>query len=292
MTGDGAITWRELEREARASIEAALGGDRSREARWIIERASGWRGAELVRSLDDRVAARSVAFLDRIVARRAGGEPLQYALGVWSFRTLELVVDRRVLIPRPETELVAGIGIDHLRACDRHEPLALDLGTGSGAIGLSIAVEVPRSQVVLADRSPDALAVARANLSGLGRSAARVRIVESDWFDELPGELRGRLELVIANPPYVASAADLDPIVAQWEPPDALIAAGDGLADIAEIVEGAPAWLAPGGALVVEHGADQGPAARGLAERAGLRSVRTATDLAGRDRALVARMPR
>lgn len=290
----GTVSWRDLEHDARRELEQALGGDRRMEARWIVERVSGWRGAELERSIDEPVPARAVAFLDSIVARRAGGEPLQYALGVWSFRTLELLVDRRVLIPRPETELVAGIGIDHLRAygAESGELHAVDLGTGSGAIGLAIASEVPKAMVMLVDRSVAALAVARANLAGLGRSAARVRIVESDWFAAVPAELRGRFDLVIANPPYVAAVGDLEPVVAAWEPHDALVAAGDGLADVTRIVADAGQWLAPGGMLLVEHAADHGAAVRGLAERAGLESPRTATDLAGRDRALVARAPR
>jgi release factor glutamine methyltransferase len=292
----GTVSWRALERDARATLEAGLGGDRRQEARWILERVSGLRGGELERSLDEPVGARSVAFLDGIVGRRAAGEPLQYALGVWAFRALELVVDRRVLIPRPETELVAQVVIDHLRAEGRDErgrrPVeVVDLGTGSGAIGLAVATEVPWSVVTLVDRSADALAVATANVAGIGRAGARVRVVRSDWYSALPEELRGAVSVIVANPPYVASADDLADDVRAWEPHEALLAGREGLADVAAIVGGAGAWLEPGGLLVVEHGDAQGPAARELASVAGLAEVRTMVDLAGRDRALVARSP-
>src|SRR5206468_3011716 len=120
------------------------------------------------------------------------GEPLQYVLGHWGFRTLDLLVDPCVLIPRPETEVVAGAAIDELRRINGRT--ALDLGTGSGAIGLAIAVEVPSAQVWAVDRSPDALDVARANLAGIGRAGARVRLLESDWFAALPDELRGAVD--------------------------------------------------------------------------------------------------
>lgn len=291
---EGTVSWRALEREARVTLEAGLGGDRRQEARWILERVSGWRGGELERALDEPVGARSVAFLDGIVARRAAGEPLQYALGVWAFRALELVVDRRVLIPRPETELVAQVVIDHLRADDhgRRPVEVVDLGTGSGAIGLAVATEVPWSVVTLVDRSAEALAVARANVAGIGRAGARVRVVRSDWYTSLPAELCGAVRVIVANPPYVASADDLADDVRAWEPPEALLAGREGLADVAAIVAGAGVWLAPGGLLVVEHGDAQGPAARELARTAGLTEVRTMVDLAGRDRALVARSPR
>lgn len=302
---DGTVSWRALERDARATLEAGLGGDRRQEARWILERVSGLQGGELQRSLDEPVGARSVAFLDGIVGRRAAGEPLQYALGVWAFRALELVVDRRVLIPRPETELVAQVVIDHLRAHDRGRRLVgpagpagpvqpaevVDLGTGSGAIGLAVATEVPWSVVTLVDRSAEALAVATANVAGIGRAGARVRVVRSDWYSSLPGELRGAVSVIVANPPYVASVDDLADDVRAWEPHEALLAGREGLADIAAIVAGAGGWLAPGGLLVVEHGDAQGPAAREMARAAGLVEVRTLVDLAGRDRALVARAP-
>jgi release factor glutamine methyltransferase len=274
------------------ALEESLGDDRSHEARWIVERVSGFSSGELIAAADEPVSGRSVAFFDAIVGRRCAGEPLQYALGVWPFRSLELVLDARVLIPRPETEQVAGYGIDHLRTYgpDRDVYVA-DLGTGSGAIGLSIASEVPRAHVVLGDVSADALAVARANLVGLGRAATRVRIIESDWFTAMPDDLRHRLDLVIANPPYIALSDEVEPVVVEWEPSVALWGGERGLDHIETIITDVSDWLAPGGLLVMEHGADQGEATRALAEQAGLTDVRTLRDFTGRDRALLAAAP-
>ncbi len=145
-------------------------------------------------------------FVDEMVARRAKGEPLQYVLGRWGFRTLDLMVDRRVLIPRPETEVVAGLAIDALPTSG----VLVDLGTGSGAIALSAAAERwPDVEVWATDASAEALAVARANLAGLGRRGAVVRLVEGDWFVALPHELRGHVDVLVSNPPYVAATDPL-----------------------------------------------------------------------------------
>jgi release factor glutamine methyltransferase len=134
--------------------------------------------------------------------------------------------------------------------------------------------------------------VARANLAGLGRPAANVRVAEGSWYEALPDELRGRLDLVVSNPPYVADADPLlEPDVREWEPPGALFAGADGLDAVRVLVAGARAWLRPGGWLVVEIGADQGEAAGALATEAGLEAVEVKKDLAGRERVLVARRP-
>src|SRR5690606_3535260 len=263
------------------------------ELRWIVERASGRTPAEQVAALDEPATVREVSFVDQMVARRAAGEPLQYVLGRWAFRTLELMVDRRVLIPRPETEVVAGWGLDALAAWDRRHapgagqprpvPVAVDLGTGSGAIALSLAAERwPHVEVWATDASPDALAVARANLAGLGRRAGVVRLVEGDWFAALPEDLRGRVDLVVTNPPYVAEADELPPEVADWEPRSALLAGPDGLDDIRRIVAEAPTWLAPDGVLVVEIGETHGDAVLALVEAAGFEQATVEPDLAGR----------
>jgi release factor glutamine methyltransferase len=218
------------------------------------------------------------------------GEPLQYVLGHWPFRRLDLFVDRRVLIPRPETEQVAEVAIGLARSMPR--PLTIvDLGTGSGAIALSLAAELPLVgvEVWATDIDPGALDVTRANLAGLGRSAANVRVAAGDWYGALPDELIGRVALLVANPPYVATTDALPPEVVDWEPPGALFAGERGLDAIAVVVGGAPRWLAPGGALVVEIGAAHGATVMELARTAGLVDVSVAADLAGRDRMLVAR---
>jgi release factor glutamine methyltransferase len=287
---DGTVSWRDLENEAKTRLEAALGGNRRQEARWIVERVSGSSSSELSLMLDQPVGVRSVAFFDSIVSRRVAGEPLQYALGVWAFRELDLIVDRRVLIPRPETELVAQAAIDHLHTYDR-PVVAVDLGTGSGAIGLSIAFEVPRATVHLADLSGDALAVARANAAGLGTAGARVQTHQGSWFDALPASLRGTVDVIVANPPYIAAADELDEVVLKWEPHGALFSAEDGTADISIIIGEAREWLAPGGLLIVEHGAKQGSWTVARAVGAGFREIKTMHDLVGRDRAVIARRP-
>lgn len=293
------LPWRQLRDESLARLRAAGVEDPEGELRWIVERASGRSPAEQTAALDEPTTVREVRYVDQMVARRAAGEPLQYVLGQWSFRTLDLLVDRRVLIPRPETEVVAGLALDALAAWDRRHagegaggpravPVAVDLGTGSGAIALSLAAERwPHVEVWATDESPDALAVARANLAGLGRRAGVVRLVEGDWFAALPDELRGRVDVIVSNPPYVAERDPLPPEVADWEPASALLAGPDGLDDVRRIVAEAPHWLAPHGVLVVEIGETQGDAVVALAAAAGFGHATIEPDLAGRPRALV-----
>jgi release factor glutamine methyltransferase len=272
------LTWRDLQRSAQAELGA-------REAWFVLERASGYDRAGLVPRLGDPVPARVVAFVEGMVERRRGGEPLQYVLGLWSFRRLELVVDRRVLIPRPETEMVVEVALEELRA------LAVDLGTGSGAIAISLALEMPRARVWGTDRSEDALAVARANLSGMGTSVAtRVRLSAGDWFSALPPNLRGEFDVIVANPPYVGADEVLPAEVADWEPAGALVAGPTGLEAVADILAGAPAWLRRPGAVVVEIAPHQAGIAVELAEAAGFDEVVVRPDLAGRARALVGRV--
>ncbi len=285
------LPWRQLRDEAIARLADAGVDDAAQEVRWMAEAATGRPPAEQVVALDEPATVREVASMDRMVARRAAGEPLQYVLGSWSFRTLDLHVDRRVLIPRQETEVVAGLALDELARLGRLGR-AVDLGTGSGAIALSLAAERwPHVEVWATDVSTDALAVARANLAALGRRAAVVRLAEGSWFQALPEELQGRFDVVVSNPPYVATTDPLPVEVADWEPTGALRSGDDGLDDIRVIVAEASRWLAPGGALVVEIGETHGLAVRALATSAELVDVRIVADLTGRDRVLVARSP-
>jgi release factor glutamine methyltransferase len=266
----------------------------AREAWFVLERASGYDRAGLIPRLEDAVPARTVDFVHRMLERRRTGEPLQYVLGVWSFRRLELVVDRRVLIPRPETEMVVEVALEELRRLDGdHRLLSVDLGTGSGAIAISLALEVPSTRVWGTDRSEEALGVARANLSGMGATVAtRVRLSAGDWFAALPPNLRGQVDLIVANPPYVGADEVLPPEVADWEPVGALVAGPTGLEAVATIVAEAPAWLRRPGVLVVEIAPHQAGAARELAEAAGFDDVDVRPDLAARPRALVGRVGR
>ncbi len=282
MRDDG-VTWRELFAET-----AAVVGDRPA-ARWLCEVASGAERLEDV--FHEPATVRMVAHLDAMVARFRSGEPLAYVLGRWSFRHLDLAVDRRVLIPRPETEVVAEAALELARRRPRPVVIA-DLGTGSGAIGLALADELPVDGVTvwLTDASADALDVARANLAGIGRRAANVRIAQGDWFEALPPDVR--LDVAVANPPYVAEgAAELDDSVRDWEPHGALFAGPDGLDAIRRLARDASAHVRPGGWLVLEIGADQGPAVEQLLREYGYVDVEIRPDLAGRDRIAVARLP-
>jgi release factor glutamine methyltransferase len=293
---EGTVSWRELRDEAHRRLrEAGLddAGDPALDARRLVERASGEAGAALLLALDRPATRREVGFFDQMLERRLTGEPLQYVLGTWSFRSLDLLVDRRVLIPRPETEQVVEVALgelDRRRSVDGPGPRRVaDLGTGSGAIGLAIAVERPGVEVWLTDVSPDALAVARANLAGLGRAGTRVRIAEGRWFEALPDELVGGLDVVVSNPPYVAVTDELPPVVRDWEPATALFGGEDGLDHLRELVAGARRWLAPGGALVVESAPSQTGSVAAMALGQGFSTATVVPDLAGRSRAVVAR---
>ena len=287
---DGTITWREVAAETEARL-SEVSDSPATETRWIIERASGYEGVEFVRGLDENVTERGMHFHDLMVERRLSGEPLQYVLGRWAFRTLDLFVDPRVLIPRPETEMVAGIAINAAKAMRSNGSdrlTVVDLGTGSGAIGLSVAVEVERADVWITDNSIEALNVARSNLVGIGRAATRVRTVEGSWFEALPSELLGSIDIVVSNPPYVADSDDIDDIVREWEPASALFAGADGLDDIRVILNESVSWLRPGGVIVLEMDPRQIPIARELALALGYIDLEIHADLAGRDRALLA----
>ncbi len=289
-----AISWRSLLGLATDRLRRAGVTSPASEARRIVEEASGWEGADHALHLDEPSAVLTARSFWSMLDRRAAGEPLQYVLGRWGFRTLDLYVDRRVLIPRPETERVVEAAINELvrdRTRDRR-PLAVDLGTGSGAIALSLAAERGDLEVWATDLSDAALAVARANLAGLGGPGARVRLAAGRWFDALPGSLRKRIDLVVSNPPYVAQSevAGLPPEVADWEPIGALVSGPTGLEAIEAVVAGAADWLARPGALVVEHAPHQADAVAGLARRAGFGHVETRPDLARRARMVVARI--
>ena len=298
-SADGHLSWAALIREGGVRIGEALGGDRGQESRWIGERVSGYDSTELRLNETELVSARSVSFFDALVARRSGGEPLQYVLGRWQFRYLELVVDRNVLIPRPETEVVAGIAVDHAathvaqrKARGSVEAVrVLDLGTGSGAIALSITTEVPQTLVWATDASPGALSVARANLAGLGRAATRVTMLEGNWFAALPTDLQGGFSVIVSNPPYVAESEriDLAADVLDWEPQNALFASDEGRSDIAILIDEAHAWLEPGGSLIIEMAPHQTTWAAELANTKNYVDIAIVKDLTGRDRALVAK---
>jgi release factor glutamine methyltransferase len=300
-----ASTWRDLRSRVERSLAEAGISSPSAEARWIL--AEAWDQDGAIEGADDVIATgRALASVEEMLERRLGGEPLQYVLRGWSFRDLDLFVDPRVLIPRPETEITAQVAIDEaVKRGARSGPrdawtgteasfAVADLGTGSGAIALSLVTELADAEVWATDASAGALAVARANIAGTGSAAARVRVVQGDWFGALPEALRGNLRVVVSNPPYISESEidDLAPEVAHHEPRGALVSGPTGLEAIERIVADSVTWLEADGALVLELAPHQADAARALARGAGFASVRIVPDLAGRDRVLVAEGPR
>ena len=259
------------------------------EARWLVEEVSGVDRSRWGETATAAGRARLVALAER----RLAGEPLQYVLGRWSFRGLDLQVDPRVLIPRPETEVVAEVAIAAARR-DGGPCVVADLGTGSGALALAVAVELPEAEVWATDRSAEALDVARANVAAVDPSAAsRVHLAEGMWYEALPAGLRGRLRVIVSNPPYVTEAefAGLPAEVRDHEPTMALVAGPTGRENLEELVAGGLDWLEPGGALVLELAPAQAGPLRALAAGTGYDGVAVHRDLAGRDRVLSARRP-
>jgi len=222
------------------------------------------------------------------VARREAREPLQHITGLAYFRYLELAVGSGVFVPRQETEVMTGWVIDRLAAMDVAEPVVADLGTGSGAIALSIAQEVPRAVVHAVEADPLARQWAERNIASVAaacpHTAGRVILHAGDFASALP-ELDGQLDLVVSNPPYIPVGAWVPPEVGEYDPATALWGGADGL-DAVRVVEAtARRLLRPGGLLAVEHGAQQGAAVYWVfTEESGWRDTRNNADLAGRDR--------
>jgi release factor glutamine methyltransferase len=260
----------------------ALGLER-REARWLVEEF--YLGGEPSARADLLAAA----------SRRLSGEPLQYIIGHWPFRSLDLDVDARVLIPRPETEELVDVALGEL---DRGvvTPLILDLGCGSGAIGLALVSELRQRGVVATlvavDESADALTVAKANARK--HQVLTASFVQSSWFSTVDASLRGNVDLIVSNPPYVGGDDFelLDPVL-RYEPLGALVAPDrhghTGFDDIATILEQGLEWLRPGGVLVMEHGDQQRDAIVAHAATQGWQNVRDLDDLSGHPRIFVGR---
>jgi release factor glutamine methyltransferase len=295
-------TWGELlERTEQQLTELDVANART-EAQWIIEDASGAASSELRGMRAEIAPARAIEAVDRMLARRTAGEPLQYVLGHWAFRNLDLMVDTRVLIPRPETEWVVECALLALEARGVRRGArnawsgtetslrVADLGTGSGAIALALAHELGDAEVWATDASADALAVARANIAGAGSSAARIRVAHGSWFGALPAELAGTFALIVSNPPYIAEPelVTLDAEVRDFEPVSALVSGPTGLEAITELVTHAPSWLADTGVFVCEIAPSQAEQTYEIAIAAGFARASVANDLAGRPRALVA----
>lgn len=214
-----------------------------------------------------------------LVRRRVAGEPLQYLTGLAGFRRLELRIGPGALVPRPETESLAGRAIELLP----DGGIAVDVGTGAGPIALAIADEKPGAQVIATDISAEALDWARINREQLGLD---VELIRCDLFEGLPNRLRGRVDVVVANPPYISEHERnaLPREVVDHEPGIALFAARDGLEIFERIAVGARGWLHPGGHLVSEIGDRQGATVTRLLEFLGYSQVAIRSDLVGRPR--------
>src|ERR1700683_4269095 len=222
------------------------------------------------------------------IARRAAREPLQHITGQAYFRYLELEVGPGVFVPRPETEVMTGWAIDRLGEVGVAEPVVADLGTGSGAIALAIAQEVPRARVHAVEADPIARPWTERNISRCSAASphteGRVALYPGD-FESALAELNGTVDLVISNPPYIPVSAEVPPEVGEYEPAAALYSGADGLNAIRVVERVARRLLRPGGRVAVEHGSPQGAAVYWVfAEENGWQQTRNHTDLAGLDR--------
>lgn len=267
--------------EARARLGPLMGErEAAREARLILQRATGWGAARLGTAGAEALSEAAARLADAMLARRVAREPLAQILGEWEFYGRHFFVTQATLVPRPDTESLVSLAL-----AEPFERL-LDLGTGSGAIAVTLLSERPEAAGVMSDISPEALAVARRNAARHG-VGARLAGVVSDWWDGIEGVF----DLVVSNPPYVSAAeyAGLAPEILLWEPRAALTPGGDGLAAYRSILAGLGAHLAPGGRCLVEIGATQGPAVAALFREAGLDAVAVHADMAGKARVVSGR---
>jgi release factor glutamine methyltransferase len=237
----------------------------------------------------DTLTQEEVADLDALLARRVTREPLQHITGLAPFRQLELRVGPGVFVPRPETEMVAQLAIDALRAAASARPIAVDLGTGSGAIALAMATEVPHASVHAAENSADAFVWTKENFARVGADNARLAFI--DLAHAFP-ELDGTVSVVASNPPYVPDAAiPRDPEVRLFDPAAALYGGEDGL-DVVRVLSQVGLRLAhSGGTIVIEHGEWQGAPIREILAADGWLAAATHPDLTMRDRATTALRP-
>jgi len=272
----------ELLREAAARLP---GEDARHEAEQLLIHVLGVERAWLFSHATDEVEAEAVERFEVLLARRAEGHPLAYLTGRRGFWTLDLQVNTATLIPRPETELLVEQALARLPADDMVR--VADMGTGSGAIALSIASERPLATVMATDVLGPTLAVAVKNTQAHGLENVWFR--RGHWYTALGAD---RFDMIVSNPPYIAAG---DPHLVEgdlrFEPPPALASGADGLDAIREIVAGAHEHLVPGGWLLMEHGWDQGDAIRALLEQAGFVEVQTVQDLEQRDRVTLGRWP-
>jgi release factor glutamine methyltransferase len=271
------------DRFGRAGIESALA-----DAELVVGHVTGWTRGEVATKafMGAELDADVVARIELLAIRREAREPLQHITGQAPFRHLVLEVGPGVLVPRPETELVAESAIEALRQVPTATPRAVDLGTGTGALALALATEVPNAEVYAIELFPLAATWAERNIARYGDG--RVTLVRGDAATALP-ELDGTVDVVVANPPYIPDAdKPVDAEVLGYDPESALFGGPDGLRDVRVFIARAARLLRKGGTLVVEHADGQGAAVRAIAAEAGFGMTTTHTDLLHRERALTA----
>ena len=269
------------------------------DARWLVH---GIAGVDPHRDPDAPLPGAALAALHDAVARRVAREPLQRILGTAPFRSLELVCRSGVFVPRPETEVVAGLAVDVAHRANSSEPIVAEPCTGTGAIACAIAAEVPGARIVASDRDPAAVDLARHNADRVRRGlagppgfarAATLTVQMGDLLDPLDPELCGHLDVLVANPPYLPAGdrGSWAPEVADHDPGTALVGGTDGHEIVDALLALAARWLAPGGTVIVEIDQRRGADAVGAARHAGLSAIRVVGDLTGADRAVIARRP-
>lgn len=264
------------------TVDEALAAARARgvdrlDAQLLLGRELGRDRSWLIAHGDAELPSDAAPRLDAALARRAAGEPLAYLLGEKEFHGLTLQVDRRVLVPRPDTEVLVDWAIELLRSAADPAAQVLDLGTGSGAIALALKHAVPAAQLTATDLSEDALAVARGNARRLGLDLS---FAQGAWWQAVGDR---RFDLVVSNPPYIA-AGDRHLANLTHEPAAALSPGSSGLESVEAIVAGAGRRLTDGAWLLLEHGLDQAEAVHALLERHGFVAVATRRDLASHPR--------
>ncbi|MDH5632064.1 MAG: peptide chain release factor N(5)-glutamine methyltransferase [Gammaproteobacteria bacterium] len=261
----------------RAAAQLAESESPKLDAEVLLRHVTGLNATTLITQADTGLNETQLASYQDVVARRAAGEPVAYITGAREFWTINLLVNRHTLVPRPETELVVESVLERVDT-DSVARIA-DLGTGSGAIAIAVKVERPKCAIVACDSSKDALEVASTNAK---HNNTDISFVQSHWFDQLAQQ---RFHIIATNPPYVAQG---DPHLRQgdlrFEPATALSSGIDGLDDIREIVSNAPDHLLDNGWLILEHGYDQGESVRTLLTEHGFSNISTRRDLAGHER--------
>jgi release factor glutamine methyltransferase len=269
-------------------LERALAGagieNAAAEARWLMEAAAGRTYVELL--TEGELDAESVTRAEELMRRRAAGEPLQYVTGVAGFRHLELLVGPGVFIPRPETELL----VDDVLSVLPPKGIAIDVGTGSGAIALAIAQERPDARVIATESSSEAFEFASKNRR---RTGVEIEIVIGDIFSGVSEDVRGAVDVVVSNPPYVALSEKevVAPDVLAHEPHEAVFAEDAGMEVVERLVAESPEWLRPGGWIAFEIGTSQLGIVEDVLRGNGFEDVEVRHDLAGRARIARGRRP-